>query len=501
MALLPAYVDVQAAQNPSHAGRGIARYSVQFTRAIAGAGVPLAGVALSPYHGAPTVDLPGDLATIASKRSAIDLRRCVSDDAYAYLLTSPMELALSPSRTLSTTSMTAADAVVGVIYDLIPQLFPDRYLLSPRSRRTYEARVALLPELDLVLAISEHTRRDAITHLGVDPARIAVVGAGASEHFTTPEDPGEARRVLRAAHPEIRAPFVLTVAAWEWRKNLESLVHGFARLDPALRKGRSLVVVCSGLPPGERTWHRVATEAGLSDEQFVVVGPVSDAVLRALYQSCELFVFPSRYEGFGLPVLEAACCGAPVVTSDASSLPEILRLPESTFSPDDVTDIAAVVERGITDEAFRDRLRNAARAAAADHTWDEVGRRAAAAWRGLRASPGRAGLAPRVAYLGRPTDPGVPAARSALGRDRFDVFQPGPVDGRTSGGVYPLEALQRLLDPLDYELMVWERDAPRVDPNVGQLVAQHPAAVAVGAGTGNSLCEAVGQLIRNAPVA
>jgi glycosyltransferase involved in cell wall biosynthesis len=502
------YADLQAAQNPSHRGRGIARYSVECVTALARAGLPIAGVATSPYH--PPVELPAELTTRTRvvTRSAHAMRALVGADPFTYLLTSPMELDLTPSRTLSRAALTSALSVVAVLYDLIPLLFPDRYLVSPRSRATYDARLGLLRELDLVLAISEHTRLDAIEHLGLAPERVSVIGGGASEHFRPPAQPDEPWNAIAREHPEVRAPFVLTVAAWEWRKNLETLVRAFAAIDPALRHRRQLVVVCSGMPPGSRTWHDAASAAGLADDEFVVVGPVSDHLLRALYQACELFVFPSRYEGYGLPVVEAARCGAPVVTSSASALPEILDLPASTFPPDDVAAMAGVVERGIVDETFRAELAAAGARVAATHTWDAVGSRARDAWARLDGRPTAGSCTRSVAYVGRSNGRTCTLLRGLHPRATVDVFEPDPTGRpeRAGDAVYPLVALERLLDPLDYDVLVWSSAECPSDPRPALIAADHPAAVDVGDGTERSVLALMSaivsdQVIRSGPVA
>lgn len=486
----PIYVDLQAAQNPSHAGRGISRYSVELTLAMLRAGLPVAAVALSPYH--PTVELPADLAAspLLVTRSAQSIGKVADDARFAYHLMSPMELDLTPSRTLSATALRRADAVVAVLYDLIPLLFPDRYLVSPRSRATYDARLGLLRDVDLLLAISEHTRRDAIEHLGIPPERVAVIGGGASDFFRPPASAEEPHRVLGLHHPEIHPPFLLTVAAWEWRKNLETLVHAVARLDTTVRRDRQLVVVCSGMPPGERTWQRVAAEAGLGSDQFVVVGPVSDEVLRALYQATELFVFPSRYEGFGLPVVEAARCGAPTVTSSTSSLPEILELPASTFPPDDEIAMAAVIERGLTDPSFRAELLAAASRASARHTWDAVGANVAAAYtrleRGVGTNPPVASRSARIAFVGDARDLRIPRLLAEMPDVALHVFEPGSPRPRATHRpdvpVYPLAALERLLDPYDYDLVVYDAGTCASNDTAARFVATCPGAVSLDSG-------------------
>ncbi len=430
-------------------------------------------------------NLPSELAEspLLQRRTSAGLAAIAERGPFAYHLMSPMELDLSPSRTIPASVMERADVVASVVYDFIPLLFPDRYLVSPRSRALYDARLALLPELDLLLAISEHTRRDAIELLDIAPERVAVIGGAASDFFRMPGPDDEALEVLAALAPSITSGYVLTVAAWEWRKNLETLVRAVARLPDLTRHDTRLVVVCSGLPAGDRTWELAAADAGLAPGQFTVVGPVSDVVLRALYQNARLFVLPSRYEGFGLPAIEAARCGAAVLTSSTSSLPEILALPESTFPPDDDVAMAAAIERGLTDDDFRASLLDAGARASARHTWTAVG--AACATRtppspsivrtAQRRRPRRRRHASRSVSTGASAS-GV--ARALAGaRDlspTIFVVDRAPVGGgERSIATYPTGALDEHLDPYDYDAFVAVDDDPRVAQVVTRLGTTH----------------------------
>jgi glycosyltransferase involved in cell wall biosynthesis len=288
-----------------------------------------------------------------------------------------------PTDSLAPPAAFEHDALVVTVYDLIPHLFADRYLRSHVERARYRTRLEVVRRADLVCAISEHTRQDVIRELGVDPARCVNIGGGASSYFDEPGPADDPVGHLRAALPALDRPFVLCVTGWEWRKNTEAVIGAFARLPTSLRRRHQLVLTCAIGAQGIEQWTAAATSAGLAADEVLITGRVDDDVLRALYQTCAVFVFPSLYEGFGLPVLEAARCGAPALTSNVSSLPEILDMPESCFDPGDEEDISRSLERGLTDEAFRSRLRAAGRRAAERQSWEEVASRTVRAYENL----------------------------------------------------------------------------------------------------------------------
>jgi glycosyltransferase involved in cell wall biosynthesis len=464
------YVDLQAAQSAAHAERGIARYSIELTRSMLRLGAPIDAIALSPHLPNPR-RLPADLATSAllTWRSASSIERVARGGPLAYQVMSPIELELPPLRTFPESAIERADAVVVVLYDLIPLVFEARYLAHPRVREPYLARLGLLRQADLLLAISEHSRRDAIDLLGVDPARVVAIGGGVSEVFSPAPVADDPRGEVERALPSVDRPFVLTVAGWEWRKNTEALIQAFGTIDRSVRDGVQLVIACTVPPEGEAAWRAEAAAAGLRTDEVVITGYVGDELLRSLYRATELFVFPSRYEGFGLPVAEAARCGAAVITSDSSSLPEILGLPESTFPADDVGAMAAAIVRGLTDDQFRARLFAAGERAARVHTWERTAQRALEAYERIdvgRSQLRRRRVRARVAFVGPlpPTESGIAVYNErVLGAlDAPDLDLHLIVEGdahrdiadKLGARMYPVEALDDTLDPHDYDLFV-----------------------------------------------
>jgi hypothetical protein len=195
-----------------------------------------------------------------------------------------------------------------------------------------------------------------------------VAGAGTSARFVPPASRSTASAEAVAAVPGLRAPYVFYIGSYERRKNLEPLLEAWSTL-PATIRARWQLALCCPLKPLERNhllWR--ARQLGIADS-ICLSGFVDDAVLLRLHQGADLFVFPSLYEGYGLPVAEALACGAPVLAADASSLPEIVG-PEALFDASRPEAMAAAIERGLTDDPFRRRL--LAAAGRPPSSWDDV---------------------------------------------------------------------------------------------------------------------------------
>lgn len=253
------------------------------------------------------------------------------------------------------------------VHDLIFKLFP-RY----HKRLNYWFLNAAMPlfvqRADAVIAISQATRRDLIAHYGTPPEKITVVYEAAAPCFRPPA--AEAVTAVRARYglPE---RFLLTVGTIEPRKNLVRLLEALVRLrrdDPELH----LVVV------GSRGWLYEGffrRRAELELEKAVhLPGYVPDADLPAFYGAATVVVMPSLYEGFGLPVLEAMACGAPVVSSHAASLPEIGGAAARYFDPTDVEEMTAVLAQVLADAELRAEMRAAGLEQAARFSWERAAR-------------------------------------------------------------------------------------------------------------------------------
>jgi glycosyltransferase involved in cell wall biosynthesis len=174
-------------------------------------------------------------------------------------------------------------------------------------------------------------------------------------------------------------PFIMYTGGIDYRKNIEGLIEAFAMLPGALRRQYQLAVVCGIQDTDRFRLRRLAARLRLAEDELVLTGYVSDADLVTLYNSTALFVFPSLHEGFGLPALEAMACGAPVIGSNCSSIPEVIGRADALFDPRSDASIAAKLEQVLTDDAFRAELERYGPEQAMKFSWD------ASAVRALRA--------------------------------------------------------------------------------------------------------------------
>jgi glycosyltransferase involved in cell wall biosynthesis len=165
----------------------------------------------------------------------------------------------------------------------------------------------------------------------------------------------------------------------DWRKNAAGAIEAYATLPVDVRHRHQLVLSCA-VEPGYEAWLRLLAEQSGVGEQLVITGYVADATLVALYQSAEIVCFPSFYEGFGLPVLEALRCGARVITSASSSLPELIGDKRALFDPSDPADMARLLEAALDDPAVGAR---AGTDAEARFTWKSTARKLVDVYRSL----------------------------------------------------------------------------------------------------------------------
>ncbi len=391
--------DLSAIQNAEQRHRGIARYATEQALAVAAGYDHIGGFVLSP-----DLTLPERIDDLLA--AAPVLRSDEVDWSAVALLhiASPFEMAVPLPRLLPPAARAARVPWVVTFYDLIPLLMPEYYLEDPGLRRRYRARVQLVRAAEGILTLSEATRRDAVDHLGLDPGRVTVVGAGVGAEFVPPASRPAAAAAAAEAVPGLRPRYVFYTGSYEKRKNLERLLEAWALVPEGLRREHQLVVTCPRQPLQRNHLLWLAEQAGLADD-LVLTGWVPEDVLLHLYQGAELFVFPSLYEGYGLPVAEALACGAPVLASDSSSMPEIVG-PESLFDPNDAAAMARAIERGLTDEGLRSRL--IAASGRPPSTWADVARATVEAYDRVLTRPrtrrvesgAAAGRPPRIAFAG-----------------------------------------------------------------------------------------------------
>jgi glycosyltransferase involved in cell wall biosynthesis len=254
------------------------------------------------------------------------------------------------------------------VHDLIGALFPHNF---PPAAKFYWSRwlPASVRRATHVIADSESTRRDIMRLVGLPGERITVVPLAAGEQYCPVEDP--ARLAAVRTKYGLAARYLLFVSTIEPRKGLDTLVEAYARLGAAYQEV-GLVIT------GKQGWYAEQLFAQVKrlglGERVRFTDYVADEDLPALYSAAEALAFPSRYEGFGLTVLEAMACGCPVICSNVSSLPEVAGDAARLVSPDDADALAAALSATLADASLRRAMRARGLAQAARFSWDKTAR-------------------------------------------------------------------------------------------------------------------------------
>jgi glycosyltransferase involved in cell wall biosynthesis len=244
-------------------------------------------------------------------------------------------------------------AVVVSIHDLSFEHLPQTFLRRSRTQLRLTVRHSAR-RADKILTLSEHTRGDVIETYKIDPAKVVAIPLAAPAHYGPVSEDKELQRVRH--NYGIDGDYVLSVGSIQPRKNLVRLINAYAALKRSQSENRfpKLVIV------GKRGWLYDETlralEATGVKESIVLTGYVPEPDLPALYSGALCFVYPSYFEGFGLPPLEAMKCGTPVVVGNATSLPEVVGDAGLKVDPFDVSAIAAAIGELISDSELRREL-------------------------------------------------------------------------------------------------------------------------------------------------
>lgn len=262
------------------------------------------------------------------------------------------------------------------LFDLIPLISPDQYLKTNKTYdEYYQRKIAYLRRSSLLLSISESSRMEGLRYLGFPAERIINTPLAADDCFR-PLEIREQWTVPFLKKHGITRSFVLYSGGADVRKNLPRLIQAYALLSPKLRANHQLVFV--GRIPGGivQQLKQNAKSAGLDDEELVFTGYVTDDDLTRLYNLCKLYIFLSWHEGFGLPALETMSCGAAVIASNSSSLPEVIGRDDALFDPYSEADIASKLSTLLSDDELRSDFSRHGLAQAKYFSWDTSARRA-----------------------------------------------------------------------------------------------------------------------------
>jgi glycosyltransferase involved in cell wall biosynthesis len=253
------------------------------------------------------------------------------------------------------------------VYDLIHERYPNLFV---NSEGTIRPKMVAANRADHVICISESTRRDLVNYCGVPEEKTSVVYLGVDVDFVT------ASIQTRQCHSR---PYLLYVGARGGYKNFDRFVRAFAR-STQLRKEFDLI--CFGGGQLLDSEQQLISKVGLRPDQVIQVGG-GDEVLAALYQQAEAFVYPSLYEGFGIPPLEAMAVGCPVICSGSSSLPEVVGNAAEKFDPLDEEAMMVAMELVLESSSRRLALIEAGRDRYKQFTWEKCALETEAIYRKL----------------------------------------------------------------------------------------------------------------------
>ena len=360
-------IDVQSLQTFGSSKRGIGRYSLNILNRLLQTNTGNDIVLL--ING--KLNSPEGIQEILDNSEVVlGIREWYSPEGSAFLLASEdfsyiakevykdvlreinpdVHLILSPFEGLGDEVIWAVESTIpsaAVFYDAIPFIYENEYLSEKPVRRWYESIVSSLKDVDGLISISESTKRDAESVLGLKPKQHITVEAGLDLKTI-------ALAVARSCDDsaQIERKYIFSVLGEDFRKNKINLLRAFKLLTEKPNFQHNLHIAYKQ-SDHERTANiKLLEELHLGSRVFFL-DYIDDEKLFTQYRNADLFVFPSFYEGLGLPILEAQASGVPVVGSNSSSLVELLTFPEFHFNPTNPTNIASTIEKILGDESLK----------------------------------------------------------------------------------------------------------------------------------------------------
>jgi glycosyltransferase involved in cell wall biosynthesis len=422
-------IDMQGAQAPGSRNRGIGRYTFSFVQGVLrqrddheivlvlNGAYPDAVAALReafgpslPFDNIVVWTPPGPLSYFSPdntwrRRSAELLREAfLASLRPDFIIVTSLFEGLNDDAATSVGKFSSTLPTAVILFDLIPLIQRETYLVNPVVEGWYESKLDSLRRANLLLAISDSSRREAVDYLGVESGSCVNISTAADSHFVPLAVSAADQQALRARYG-LSGRYVMYTGGIDHRKNIEGLVRAFSLLPAALRSDLQLAIVCSVQEHNRIELARLAEDAGLPGDALVLTGFVPEDDLVRLYNLCTLFVFPSWHEGFGLPALEAMSCGRAVIAANTSSLPEVIGRDEALFDPRNPHAIAAKMAQVLTDDGFRQSLEQHGLQQARRFSWDLSARRAleaiehAAGTAAPSAGPAPQRRRPRLAYV------------------------------------------------------------------------------------------------------
>jgi glycosyltransferase involved in cell wall biosynthesis len=255
---------------------------------------------------------------------------------------------------------------IHTIHDITPKFFPGHKQKSSWRKFAYNLTLKTgLKKSKKIIASSQATKNDIIKYFKINPAKIEVVYLGTEDHFHVQQNYDKIKEIK--AKYKISKPFVFFVSVWRNHKNFEGLIKAFEFLKSKYQLDYQLVLGGQADPHYTNINKTIAKSPYQSD--IITPGFIADQDLPAIYNAAEIFPIPSFYEGFGLIGLEAMACGTPVVSSQVTSLPEIMGEAALYFDPNNHQQMAETIYKVLTDPQLKESLINKGFAQVKKYSW------------------------------------------------------------------------------------------------------------------------------------
>ncbi len=361
----------------AHEKAGLGRYATSLAQALLNLSVPLEGFV---NHRAES-RLQAPLAQLTLHSANLSRKRWRLRAALSYFGGPNLNAALKGVTLFHATEhllpyLTQARSVI-TLHDIAYLLFPTYHLLQNRIYLTL-MMPRFLARADAVICVSEATRRDALRFYKLDPAKVHVITEGVEPRFAPISNPPILQKIRAKYHLPPR--FILHVGTIEPRKNLATLLEAYAAIKDEM--GDVRLVIAGGKGWLYESFFEQLRALDLA-EHVTLTGYVPDEDLPALINCAEVFAFPSVFEGFGLPPLEAMACGVPVLCSNASSLPEVVGEAGLLLPPTDARAWAEALRGVLANSILRADLRQRGLARAAQFTWETTAQKTLAVYTGV----------------------------------------------------------------------------------------------------------------------
>lgn len=265
---------------------------------------------------------------------------------------------------------------VAFIHDLTTVFYPHHHVKS--NVFLHGRRFKNIHKVDAVLTNSEYTKKDIVEYLHVNPEKVIVTHLGADERFCR-KNQSEVQQVLRRYN--LTKPYILFVGTLEPRKNIKTLIKAFDNLKNKYKMPHQLILAGQAGWFCEEIFEAISSSVNKSDIRHL--GYILDEDVPVLMNGAQAFAYPSFYEGFGLPILEAMQCGVPVIASATSSMPEVGGNACIYINPDDVNDLSEKIYTVISDENLRKELSEKGIERAKNFSWEKCARKTLRVYEGL----------------------------------------------------------------------------------------------------------------------